>query len=171
MVRAQYQHTFEYSTMGICKDCIMQAVIASAGVHRMPQQHARTLKQMNSNQKYSDQFCREHWLFAGDVAIFLAEDLRPLQRVKGAHMVFTTALTFSRDEQTVLTVSADASALATKVSRKPASSPPQLYLLFAVLVCILALLCMFAWSRMGLGGTSGDAQRRAHIHALSNQEL
>jgi len=71
---------------------------------------------MKSNQKYSDQFSHGHWLFAGDVATFLAEDLRPLQRVKGAHMVFTTALTFSRDEQTMLTVSADASALATKVS-------------------------------------------------------
>lgn len=107
----------------------------------------------------------------GDVATFLAEDLRPLQRVKGAHMVFTTALTFSRDEQTMLTVSADASALATKASRKPTSSPSQLYLLFAVLVCILTVLCMFVWSRSGPRGASGAVQDRAHVHASSNQEL
>ena len=167
MVHAQYQQTFEHRRGN------MQGLhmISSTGVHRMHEQHARMLKQMNSNQKYFDQCCHERWLFAGDVATFLAEDLRPLQRVKGAHMVFTTGLTFSRDEQTMLTVSADASALATKVSRKPTSSTSQLYLLCAVLVCILALLCMFAWSRVGRAGTSGAVQDRARIHASSNQEL
>ena len=146
-------------------------MIASTGVHRMHERHARMLKQVKSNQKHFDQCCHKCWLFAGDVATFLAEDLRPLQRVKGAHMVFTTALTFSRDEQTMLTVSADASALATKVSRKPTSSPSQLYLLFAVLVCILTVLCMFVWSRSGPRGASGAVQDRAHVHASSNQEL
>jgi len=108
---------------------------------------------------------------SGDVATFLAEDLRPLQKVKGAHMVFTTALTFSRDEQTMLTVSADASALATKVSRKPTSSPSQLYFLLAALACVLALVCYLALSLINRGGASGAVQEGAQRHAASNQEL
>ena len=105
------------------------------------------------------------------MATLLADDLQPLQRVKGAHMVFTTALTFSQDEQTMLTVSADASALATKVSRKPTSSPSLLYILLAVLVCIVALACMFAWSSWGRGGALGAAHEGAQRQAVANQEL
>lgn len=102
----------------------------------------------------------------GDVATLLADDLRPLQRVKGAHMVFTTALTFSTDQQTMLTVSADASALATRVSTTPASSPLQLYYLLAALACFLAVVCYFALSLMGRGNTL-EAQR----HVAVNQQL
>ena len=109
------------------------------------------LQDLHCNTSY---FC----CVTGDVATLLADDLRPLQRVKGAHMVFTTALTFSTDEQTMLTVSADASALATRVSTTPASSPLQLYYLLAALACFLAVVCYFALSLMGRGGTL-EAQR------------
>lgn len=83
---------------------------------------------------------------AGDVATFSADDLRPLQRVKGAHMVFTTALVFSQDEQSLLTVSADASALATRVFKMPTSPSFQLYFILAVIACILAVVCAFTLS-------------------------
>lgn len=83
----------------------------------------------------------------GDVATLLANDLTPLQKVKGAHMVFTTALTFSQDERSMLTVSADASALATQVSRKPTSKPLPLYIAATVLVLLLALVVSFVLSR------------------------
>ncbi|KAL3143513.1 hypothetical protein ABBQ38_002318 [Trebouxia sp. C0009 RCD-2024] len=82
----------------------------------------------------------------GDVATFSADDLRPLQRVKGAHMVFTTALVFSQDEQSLLTVSADASALATRVFKMPTSPSFQLYFILAVIACILAVVCAFTLS-------------------------
>lgn len=108
---------------------------------------------------------------AGDVATVLADDLQPLQRVKGAHMVFTTALTFSQDEQTMLTVSADASALATKVSRKPTSSTSLPYILLALLVCIVALACMFAWSSLGRGNALDAVHEGAQRQAAANQEL
>lgn len=113
---------------------------------------------------------------AGDVATFSADDLRPLQRVKGAHMVFTTALAFSQDEQSMLTVSADASALATRVSRISTSSPFQLYFILAMIACILALVCAFALSTGNMATPSavlhqqpGSIQKDAQRHA--RQEL
>ena len=84
---------------------------------------------------------------AGDVATLLASDLTPLQKVKGAHMVFTTALAFSQDERSMLTVSADASALATQVSRTPTSNPLPLYIVAALLVLLFALVASFVLSR------------------------
>lgn len=115
---------------------------------------------------------------AGDVGTFSADDLRPLQRVKGAHMVFTTALTFSKDEQSMLTVSADASALATRVCRTPTSSPFQLYFTLAVIACILAVICAIAFSKGSkssspgmLSQQAGSIQEGAQRHAYMDQEF
>ena len=115
---------------------------------------------------------------AGDVATFAADDLRPLQKVKGAHMVFTTALTFSQDEECILTVSADASALATKVSKTAASSPLQLYFVLALLALVFAIICALFMLRSGKASASeAMSQQASYIqagaqrHADLNQEL
>lgn len=92
-------------------------------------------------------------------------------------MVFTTALTFSTDEQSMLTVSADASALATKVSKIPTSSSLQLYFILALIVCILAVVyaLVFRSSQTGTSGVlsqqAGKVQAGAQRHAYLNQEL
>ena len=91
---------------------------------------------------------------AGDVATFSSRDLQPLQRVKGAHMVFTTALAISTDEKTMLTVSADASALATQVSiRKAGTVSLPVSVLIAVIVAVIALLWFIVGSRLFPGHT------------------
>lgn len=93
-------------------------------------------------------------------------------------MVFTTALTFSKDEQSMLTVSADASALATRVSRTPTSSPYQLYSILAVIACIVAVICaivLFKGSKTSpsamLSQQAGNIQKGAQRHAHLEQEL
>ena len=81
---------------------------------------------------------------AGDIGIFSAITLVPLRRVRQAHMVFVTALTFAPDESALLTVSADASARATLVitpSRLPLQASSSR---LAVLVATLAVL-LLAW--------------------------
>lgn len=115
-------------------------------------------------------------MLAGDVATFSADDLRPLQRVKGAHMVFTTALTFSKDEQSMLTVSADASALATRVSKTPTSSPFQLYFILTLIACVLAVICSIVLSKgskasAALSQQADVIQEGAQRHAFLTQEL
>ena len=91
-------------------------------------------------------------------------------------MVFTTALTFSTDEQSMLTVSADASALATKVSKIPTSSSLQLYFILELIVCILAVVYALVFSsQTGTSGVlsqqAGKVQAGAQRHAYLNQEL
>lgn len=93
-------------------------------------------------------------------------------------MVFTTALTFSKDEQSMLTVSADASALATRVSRTPTSSPFQLYFILAVIACTLAVICAIALSKGSksspsavLSQQAANIQEGAQRHAYLDQEL
>ena len=93
-------------------------------------------------------------------------------------MVFTTALTFSSDEQSMLTVSADASALATKVSKTPTSSSLQLYFILALIACFLAVVYALVLSRQSQTGISGvlsqqagNIQDGAQEHATLNQEL
>lgn len=90
-------------------------------------------------------------------------------------MVFTTALTFSKDELSMLTVSADASALATKVSRTPTSSPFQPYFILAVILCILAVICAIAFSKGSEASSpavlSQQAEEGAQRHAHLDQEL
>lgn len=118
----------------------------------------------------------EFFYYAGDVATFSADDLRPLQRVKGAHMVFTTALTFSKDEQSMLTVSADASALATRVSRTPTSSPFQLYFILSLIACVMAVICCIVLSKGSkasavLSQQADVIQEGAQRHAYLTQEL
>ena len=117
---------------------------------------------------------------AGDVATFAADDLRPLQRVKGAHMVFTTALAFSQDERAMLTVSADASALATQVSKTPTAALPSLNLMLALIICIFAVIvAAFAFSRGSrdinvldvFSQQAGKIQQGAQEHANVHQEL
>ena len=81
---------------------------------------------------------------AGDIGIFTAAKLAPLRRVRQAHMVFVTALTFAPDESALLTVSADASARATLVatpSRLPLQAPGSR---LAVLVATMSVL-LLAW--------------------------
>lgn len=104
---------------------------------------------------------------AGDVATFSSRDLQPLQRVKGAHMVFTTALAFSPDERTMLTVSADASALATPVSvRSSATAGLPIALLLAVVVAIIAILWFTVASRFLPGLQTHPTQQLLHAGEL-----
>ena len=93
-------------------------------------------------------------------------------------MVFTTALTFSKDEQSMLTVSADASALATRVSKTPTSSPFQLYLILAVIACIMAVIYATVLSKGSkaspsavLSQQAGNLQEGIQRHAYLDQEL
>lgn len=89
-------------------------------------------------------------------------------------MVFTTALTFSQDEQSMLTVSADASALATRVSRTPTSSPVQLYFILALIACVLAVICAVTWSKDSKASASARLSQQAdnhQRHAYLSQEL
>ncbi len=72
------------------------------------------------------------------MGLFSAERLAPLASVRGAHMVFVTALAFSADEDALLSVSADASARATPLPRPGGLSR----LLYMLLVALAFLLCV-----------------------------
>ncbi|KAK9832796.1 hypothetical protein WJX81_001956 [Elliptochloris bilobata] len=95
----------------------------------------------------------------GEVALFYAERLTPLARVRAAHMVFVTALAFSGDGSALLSVSADASARVTPLPRAAGASA-LLRLLLLLLACALVLGLM-ARAR-GLGVLPGLAGGRSH---------
>lgn len=107
-------------------------------------------------------------MIAGDVATLNSRDLQPLQRVKGAHMVFTTALAFSADEKTMLTVSADASALATQVSvRKSGTAGLSVPVLMAILAAVSAILWFTVVSKFVSGGSqTHEAQQTVKFDEL-----
>lgn len=65
-------------------------------------------------------------------------NLRPVSRVRGAHLVFVTAVTFSAESSALLSVSGDASARVTIA--RPASGNAQFLLLLAIFVAIVAVL-------------------------------
>lgn len=76
----------------------------------------------------------------GDQVVVSCRRLRRVLNNRGAHMTFATAITFSPDEACVLSISADASAVITRVPRPGAGN--MLYLL-ALLGVLLALLVHF----------------------------
>lgn len=53
----------------------------------------------------------------GDLVVVSTRGLRPLKYVRGAHMVYGTALTFSPDSCALLSVSSDASAVVVPLRR------------------------------------------------------
>lgn len=84
-------------------------------------------------------------------------------------MVFTTALTFSADEKTLLTVSADASALATEVLGKKTRNAGLSIIatLVAFLVVVTAVLWLTDISKL-FARQSDSGQ---NIPAVQNDEL
>jgi len=91
---------------------------------------------------------------AGEVALFSARHLAPLARVRGAHMVFITAVAFAADEAALLSVSADASARATPLPR-PGRRRARACLLLALAVLLLIVGLLAALRRRGLAGRLG----------------
>ena len=81
---------------------------------------------------------------AGEVKIFATRKLTPLRRVKRAHTIFVTSITFAQDSQSVVSTSADATARVTMVASpsgnasKPAISLSQT-LILAVVVLLVAV--------------------------------
>ena len=83
-------------------------------------------------------------------------------------MVFTTALAFSTDEKTMLTVSADASALATEVSLNRSGTTGLSMLIFGtVVVVIAAILWFFVIGKL----MPGQSQTHGNQQVLPNDEL
>ena len=99
---------------------------------------------------------------AGEVALFSAERLAPLARVRAAHMVFVTAVAFSADEHALLSVSADASARATPLPRAAGFLTLLRMLALLLLLLAAALGLEFMARARGLLWLTGHAGGRAH---------
>lgn len=78
---------------------------------------------------------------AGEVAIFATKAMAPVTRVARAHMVFSTAVAFSSNGSSMLSVSADASARTTSVG--PSSSAiSRVYTLSFLILAVAVLLSL-----------------------------
>jgi len=78
----------------------------------------------------------------GDVCVFSAGEssLTALHRVSNAHMIFVTDLSFSRDGRRLVSVSADAGARITCVTRSAKQIAMQRHILLALLPLLVALI-------------------------------
>lgn len=101
----------------------------------------------------------------GHVAILSAHGgMAPLRFVKGAHMVFVTGLAFSPDGSAVLSVSADAGALATPV---PAAGAGELrrFVLYFLLGVLLSVVFVLARDRLAQVAAAGSQQAEEEAEA------
>mmetsp|Transcript_10317 Transcript_10317/g.31048 ORF Transcript_10317/g.31048 Transcript_10317/m.31048 type:complete len:383 (-) Transcript_10317:443-1591(-) len=91
----------------------------------------------------------------GDVFAWSTQSLSRLRRGKAAHMVFTTAAVMSPDDRTLLTVSADASAVVTGVQK-----PGRGRLLGRLTLVLLVVLAFLVWYISSLRNVKdlGDVQ-------------
>lgn len=81
---------------------------------------------------------------AGDAAVFSLDTCKVLAQSADAHMVFVTAVAFNSEQDSLLSVSADASAWVTRAGLRKRSSLSSittvlLLLVFLVLCCAAAL--------------------------------
>lgn len=80
---------------------------------------------------------------AGEVKIFATQKLIPLRRIKRAHTIFVTAITFAQDGNAVVSTSADATARVTLVEppngRSGSSSKLSATFLLAFIAVLLAI--------------------------------
>lgn len=80
---------------------------------------------------------------AGEVKIFATQKLIPLRRIKRAHTIFVTAITFAQDGNAVVSTSADATARVTLVEppngRARSSSKLSITFLLAFIAVLLAV--------------------------------
>lgn len=75
----------------------------------------------------------------GEISAWSCQSLSCLSRQKSAHMIFSTAIVIAPDESTILSVSADASAVA--LSTRKAASPAASIATLLILILVL----LFAW--------------------------
>lgn len=80
---------------------------------------------------------------AGEVKIFATQKLIPLRRIKRAHTIFVTAITFAQEGKAVVSTSADATARVTLVEppngRSGSSSKLSVTFLLAFIAVLLAV--------------------------------
>lgn len=76
--------------------------------------------------------------FPGDIAIFDAQTLLPLNKLQQGHMVFCTAVSFSSREEGLLSVSGDASMRT--IPLLAARSMQLFVILFSLVVLLVALI-------------------------------
>lgn len=74
----------------------------------------------------------------GEQCMISSETLRPIKFVKGAHMTFATAVVFTPDDRSIISVSADASATLSAVPPRQNSS--SIWLMVAIITTLLLLL-------------------------------
>ena len=116
---------------GFCQSCWLHSRPCAA--------HANVLAAGHSKTSDGLQGC------AGEVKIFATRKLTPLRRVKRAHTIFVTAITFSQDGEAVVSTSADATARVTLVvspsgSGSGGSSKLSISIMLAAFVLLLAVL-------------------------------
>ena len=76
---------------------------------------------------------------AGEVKIFATQKLIPLRRIKRAHTIFVTAITFAQDGNAVVSTSADATARVTLVEPPNGRSGSSSKLSAAFLLAFIAV--------------------------------
>ena len=74
----------------------------------------------------------------GDQVVVASRSLRRVLNNRGAHMTFATAIAFSPDETRVLSTSADASAVLTRIPRSGSMNVLYMLVLLGILLALLA---------------------------------
>ncbi len=74
----------------------------------------------------------------GDIAVFSLPNLSKVMKVRGAHMIFVTDLAFSNDGKQIVSVSADAGARITTVTKESNA----MYMLMLLIVLVIIVMYM-----------------------------